>query len=110
MQAGYNPDGVKVFNSVRDAIHYCKQNGDWDEIMVAGGAEVYEAMLPMASRIYLTKVFTFAGCDVKFPRNVPAWNELSLSECHWLPEKRRNRTWLRDNRNIFAHFFSILER
>ena len=110
MQAGYNPDGVKVFNSVRDAVHYCELQGDWSEIMVAGGAEVYKAMLPSASCIYLTKVFTHGECDVEFPGGVPDWDDLTLSECHRLPEKWRKRIWFQDGRNDCNHSFRVLER
>lgn len=57
------PD-CKVVHSVEDAI---KAAGDCEEIMIMGGAEIYEAFLPLASRIYLTVIHhTYAG-DTVFP-------------------------------------------
>jgi dihydrofolate reductase len=54
----------KVVHSVEDAL---KAAGDCEEIMVIGGAEIYEAFLPLASRIYLTVIHqTYAG-DTVFP-------------------------------------------
>lgn len=68
------PD-CKVVHSVEDAL---KAAGDCEEIMVMGGAEIYEAFLPLASRIYLTVIHqTYAG-DTVFPTvNWHAWKILS---------------------------------
>lgn len=57
------PD-CKIAHSVEDAL---KSAGDCEEIMVMGGAEIYEVFLPVASRIYLTVIHqTYAG-DTVFP-------------------------------------------
>lgn len=69
-----NPD-CKVVHSVEDAL---KAAGDCEEIMVVGGAEIYEAFLPLASRIYLTVIHqTYIG-DTVFPTvDWFAWKILS---------------------------------
>lgn len=52
-----------------------------DEIMVLGGASVYAAALPLASRLYLTRVRAAPEGDVTFPALDPAqWREVRCEE------------------------------
>jgi dihydrofolate reductase len=44
-----------------------------DELMVIGGAEVYQQCLPMASRILLTEVHTRVKADAFFPQLPPSF-------------------------------------
>ena len=53
----------KVVHSVEDAL---KAAGDCEEIMVIGGAEIYEAFLSVASRIYLTVIHQTCIGDTLF--------------------------------------------
>ncbi|MEM7764844.1 MAG: dihydrofolate reductase [Pseudomonadota bacterium] len=49
----YRADGATLFHSLDDAIAaYAKE----PEIMVIGGASIYELALPLISRLYLTRV------------------------------------------------------
>lgn len=49
-----------------------------DEIMVAGGASVYELALPYASRIYMSAIHATVEGDTHFPLFDPeAWREVS---------------------------------
>lgn len=41
--------------------------GDVDEVMVIGGGKVYEQMLPISDRIYLTRVHAEIDGDTFFP-------------------------------------------
>jgi dihydrofolate reductase len=53
-----------------------------DEIIIAGGAEIYAALLARASRIDLTRVHAQIEGDVAFPQLDPAiWRETSREEC-----------------------------
>ena len=53
-----------------------------DEIIVAGGAEIYAALLPRASRIDFTRVRARIDGDVVFPELDPSiWREASREEC-----------------------------
>jgi len=62
--ANYKSDGCVVVNSKEDAV---KAAGNSDEIMVIGGAQIYKLFLPIANRLYITKVHgTFDG-DTYFP-------------------------------------------
>ncbi len=65
----------KITHSVEEAV---KAAGHCEEMMIIGGAEIYEAFLPIASRIYLTVIHqTYAG-DTVFPTvDWRAWKILS---------------------------------
>lgn len=53
------PDGVIVTHDLEDAIKQARAIAERDgasEIMVIGGAQIYAAAMPMASRLYLTRI------------------------------------------------------
>lgn len=71
-----------------------------DELMVIGGASLFEALLPRANRLYLTEVATdVVGGDTWFPAYEPA-------EWHVVEESRHPR----DARNAYAMRFLVMER
>ena len=57
-------DGVDVVNSVEQAIEVAQQ---CDELMIIGGAMLYEHMLPKADILYLTQIDLQAEGDAYFP-------------------------------------------
>ena len=60
------PDGVLKVSSVKEALEMARSKGD-NELMVAGGAEVYNELLPMAETLYLTRIHGSKEADVFFP-------------------------------------------
>lgn len=58
-------DGVAVVASLNDAL---EQAALQPEIMVIGGARVFEEALPLANRIYLTVIHHQFEADVFFPK------------------------------------------
>ena len=60
----YVADGCDVVNTIDDAINLVAEA---DEIMVIGGGQVYAAFLPVARRIYLTRVHAEFDGDTVFP-------------------------------------------
>ncbi|MFQ5670327.1 MAG: dihydrofolate reductase [Acidobacteriota bacterium] len=84
-RTGYAPAGVQVVSSPAEAMEQAV--GD-PEPFVAGGAQIFEQMLPECGRLYLTRIHqTFQG-DVSFPSYDPsAWTEI-LREDH--PAETRN--------------------
>ena len=63
-QANYQPAGVDVASTPEAALQLA---GDVDEVMIIGGAKVYEKFLPMSERIYLTRVHAEVEGDTFFP-------------------------------------------
>ncbi|MGH8495044.1 MAG: dihydrofolate reductase [Gammaproteobacteria bacterium] len=72
-RAGYRADGCTVVNSLKQAY----ETAHGQELMVIGGAKVYEAVLPAARRIYLTRVHHRFEGDTFFPQtDWEAWREI----------------------------------
>ena len=64
-------DGAVVAHSIDAALKVAAE-----EVMVIGGTEIFLAALPVASRIYLTRVQGRFEGDVYFPALDPlAWDE-----------------------------------
>lgn len=64
--AGFRADGARVASSLDEAVQLAGQQGD-DEPVVAGGAEIYALALPVATRVWLTRVHADVEGDVVFP-------------------------------------------
>lgn len=77
----FQPTGVVVAPDLRKALEIAEGHAV-DEIMVIGGASVYEQALPLADRLYLTFIQLNVPGDAQFPDlRQFKWNEVS-SESH----------------------------
>ena len=94
--AGFRPPGVDIVGGVEEALAV---NADAPELMVIGGAEVYRLFLPLARRIYLTRVHAPIVGDTRFPN------------CDWNEWRKVDRsTHPADDKNAYAMTFLTLER
>jgi dihydrofolate reductase len=92
------PEGVARATSLAAALDLARGAGE-TEVMVAGGGEIYRAALPLADRLYLTRVHARVGGDTRFPALDPGeWRELSREDV------------AADDRNAHATTFVVLER
>jgi dihydrofolate reductase len=78
--ADFAADGIVVTTSVSEAIDEARrlaiENGA-DEIMIIGGAEVFRQTLPVADRIYLTRVHGKPDGDTFLPAiETGTWQEI----------------------------------
>ena len=95
-QQNFAAEGCDVVQSTNEAIVAA---GDVDEIMVIGGSEVYALFLPVAQRLYLTRVHADVNGDAFFPVvDEDEW-QLVSDEAH-----------VADSRNEFDFSFRIYER
>lgn len=95
-QRDYKAQGCVVCHDVESALAACAGAG---EVMVMGGASLYAAFLPGASRIYLTRVEAEVNGDTHFPPfDENAWNEV---------ERRERRA---DANNEYPCSFLLLEK
>ena len=92
----FRPAGVTVVPSMEDALKLAKDDGD---VFVIGGARVFEAALPVADRLELTRVHAAIPGDVYFPPFNPADWTLVSEEKH--PA---------DDRNQYPYSFQTFER
>lgn len=70
-----------------------------DEIIIIGGAKIYEASLRYLTRLYLTIVHTELSGDVFFP---------NLDEKEWTEISREKH--LKDSKNSYDYSFILLEK
>ncbi len=81
--AGFSAGGTERAASVDDALDIARRKATErgvDEIMVIGGAEIFALTLPLADRIYLTRIHARPDGDVTFPEPDPGiWREVSRS-------------------------------
>jgi len=72
-------EGVELAHDVAGAIALARATDA--EPMILGGAQIYEAALPSATRLYLTYVHVQHAGDVFFPQLDPsAWREVERRE------------------------------
>lgn len=88
--AGFRAEGAEVAASVEAALmrgRALAEAAGADEIMVIGGAQIYDAALDAADRLYITEVHAEPEGDVSFPSfNPREWREVSR-ERHAAGEK-----------------------
>jgi dihydrofolate reductase len=88
--------GTVVVHSLDEAL---ARAGDAPELAVIGGAELFELVLPLAQRIYLTDVQAVIPGDTRFPDLAPEeWREVDCS------------TYPADAEHAHAMTFRTLER
>jgi dihydrofolate reductase len=89
-------DGCETVYSIEEALDKCP---DDQECFVIGGASVYRQFLPLASTLYLTRIYKLFDADTFFPEiNPEKWEEISRE----YPSQ--------DIKNDFPYVFIILRR
>lgn len=95
-QADFQAEGCDVVDSLDAALALVK---DCEEVMIIGGAQIYQQALPLADRLYLTWVHHAFEGDTFFPAWSPEqWREISR-------EQRAA-----DEQNPYDLTFTVLER
>jgi dihydrofolate reductase len=85
---GFAAEGAVVVHSLDDALAQA-QSENPSEIVVAGGADIYDALRDRADRIYLTEVHAAFDGDAKLaPFERTHWHE-TAREDHATPEGLR---------------------
>ena len=77
----YQAEGIHVVSSLKEALALAEDIATIDgaeELMVIGGAQIYAAALPRASRLYLTEVHAKVEGDAYLPPlDLQLWREVS---------------------------------
>jgi dihydrofolate reductase len=72
----YKADGIEVVSSLEEALALVEGA---EEIMVIGGAQIFEQSLPIADRLYITRIdHAFKG-DTFFPP-YEEWQQISVQQ------------------------------
>ena len=93
---GWKAEGVVVVHSLDEAL---SSVGAAPELACIGGAEVFELCMPLATRIYLTRIDADIAGDTLFP---------PLDSTQWRQLDSRN--FAADARNAYDMTFVTLER
>ena len=73
-----NFEGAIAVNSIEEAISACPEN---QESFIIGGAKLYQQFLPIASKLYLTKMHKVFTADTFFPEvKATEWKEVSRTK------------------------------
>lgn len=92
----FRVDGATVVHSLDEALQVVE--GD-DEVFIAGGGEIYRQALPLADRVYLTRVHAEIDGDTTFPE---------LEEEEWRLVDREDHG--SDDRNPYPYSFLTYDR
>ncbi|MBB1285945.1 dihydrofolate reductase [Flavisolibacter sp. BT320] len=91
-------NGVEVVHSLEEAVKTAEVLGA-KEIFVIGGAEIFNASLPQANRIYLTRIHQEFEGDVFFP---------AIDETTW--QLSSSRFCRKDEKNPYDHTYQVWEK
>ncbi len=89
--------GYHVVRSIKEAIDLAKSQGE-SELFVIGGGKIYHQALPIADRIYLTRIHVVVSGDTYFP----------LLGKEWI--KRTVRSYQANEKNPYDYEFIVLEK
>ena len=90
-------EGCVVVNSIEEALSLPKVKAD-SEIFIICGAEIYNHAMPLADRIYLTRIHTEMAGDKFFKFDESQWREVSRQEHK------------ADENNKYSYDFLILDK
>jgi dihydrofolate reductase len=77
-QRDFDAEGCEVVPTIDAAL---ASAGNADEVMIIGGGEIYRQFLPMADRIYLTRVQAEINGDTSFPElDMSEWDVVAVEE------------------------------
>jgi dihydrofolate reductase len=98
----FSAEGVVIVASIEEAIKYAESvnriNGV-DEVMIIGGAAIYQVSLPMADRLYLTHVHANVEGDAYFPKvDFNQWKEVAREDFN------------KDDSNPYDYSFSVYDK
>ena len=93
--AAFCADGARAFGTLPQALAAHREG----ELMVIGGAELYRQTLPLAQRLYLTRVHASVEGDTWFP---------DFDATQFVETAREDHP--ADERHAFAYSFVTLER
>ncbi|WP_110112260.1 dihydrofolate reductase [Bacillus sp. CGMCC 1.16541] len=96
-QKAYQPDGTTVVHSL-DELENLDQELN-DELFVIGGATLYEQMINVASRLYITHIDEVFEGDTYFP-------EIDLTKWKVVTKEQGPK----DEKNPYTYYFTMYER
>jgi dihydrofolate reductase len=97
-QTDWKTEGVVVVHSLTEAIAEAA-SAHYKELFVIGGGEIYREALPLANRIYLTRVEAELPGDTFFP-------DLDPAEWHLQSQQ----SFAPDAKHVYPYHFQVWEK
>ena len=98
-QKDFAADGIVVVHNFNDAVFLAQQH-DYKELMILGGGEIYKEAMPVADKIYITRVYAvFNDADTFFPEIDPSKFQLTS-----------NQDFFKDDKHAYDYSFQLWER
>ena len=97
-QQNWKAEGVMAVNSLQAAIELSATK-DYKEVFIIGGGEIYREALPIADKIYLTRVETEIDGDTFFP----AWDSSEWTLIH-------NEYHPADAKHLYPYRFQVWQK
>jgi dihydrofolate reductase len=95
----YKKDGAEIAHSLEEALKISRTTLDTEEIFIIGGAEIYNQAMPLAHKLYITKIDAEdKEADAFFPKIDSSWKEISREEHE------------PDDVNLYKYAFVIYEK
>ncbi|MBU9722147.1 MULTISPECIES: dihydrofolate reductase [Bacillaceae] len=92
----FSAEGVEVIHSLDEVNGLAREE---EEFFVIGGATVYEQLMPLAERLYVTEIHESFEGDTFFPAfDMEKWELVSTEEGEM------------DEKNPYPHTFKVYER
>lgn len=76
----WSAPGAEVAHSVSEALELARKDNPAGNISVIGGGEIFELMMPHATRFELTEVHEETEGDITMPYPGPEWHEVAREE------------------------------
>ncbi|MBX3239741.1 MAG: dihydrofolate reductase [Chitinophagaceae bacterium] len=101
---GIHRSDVTVVESTQEALEKAKET-DCKEVFIAGGGQIYDAYLPVADKIYITRVHAVLEGDTFFPVfSEDQWQK--VYELNFDADEKHTysysfQTWVRKNQDVF---------
>jgi dihydrofolate reductase len=78
--SGFAAPDAQVVSSLEEGLEFARMAGE-QELFVIGGAEIFAQALPLADRLYLTRIRAEVECDAFFPAfDMNQWHRLGGDE------------------------------
>ncbi len=78
LDENFHPQGCTIAHSIEEALEAAK---DFEEVMICGGVSIYKQFLPLADRMYLTRIENDFEGDAFFPEfDWEDWKEVERIE------------------------------
>lgn len=97
-QPNYTAPGAEMVGSLEDALAAAANQGE-NEAFIIGGAEIFNQAMPLAQRLYLTRVHANVDGDIHLP-------PFDLSDWRQLAAQRHDA----DAKNEYPYSFEVYER